>query len=71
MILKLFLLLLIETTIVSGKQPIVYLKMCENLTYYYKKHWTVYMLFLQVLLQIQSDLTQAPGICLHQIGGDC
>jgi len=29
------------------------------------------MLFLQVLLQIQSDQTQAPGICLHQIGGDC
>jgi len=26
------------------------------------------MLLLQVLLQIQSDQTQAPGICLHQIG---
>ena len=26
------------------------------------------MIFLQVLLQIQSDQTQAPGICLHQIG---
>jgi len=29
------------------------------------------MLLLQVLLQIQSDQTQAPGIYLHQIGGDC
>jgi len=35
------------------------LSKCENLNCCCKEHWIAYMLFLQVLLQIQSDPTQA------------
>jgi len=56
LILNMFMLLLIETTDCLSENL---LSKCENLTCCCKKHWIAYMLFLQVLLQIQSDPTQA------------